>query len=159
MSRIALAITVAIAGLFAGCSHQDPIDRLMAKLPYDKATHTVGVLIDLPQNASAEQCISVLTKRGTFSIVRILEVRQTHTKPHPEDGIPIQNYTAVLLDDSGREIIILLQQVQDKSGFRGWSSEMFDAKTVRPTNTIQRMRASRSAQSQLARPRRLARTA
>src|SRR5690348_6837496 len=53
-----------IAMLLPGCSRQDPIDRLMAKVEQESVGSYPFTPIALPDNAPPEQCISILTSRG-----------------------------------------------------------------------------------------------
>ena len=63
--------------------------------------------IVLPHTVSPEMLISNLTSRGELRNPKILEIRQTHTRPPAGYGIPVEDFTAVLVDiEAGRKIVV-----------------------------------------------------
>ena len=99
-----------------GCSHHDPIDRLMDTVSNEGFSSYMFVPIKLSETASPEQCISNLTSRGDFQSPKILKTRQVHTS--------LENYTAVLLDtDAGQKIVLLHPEKTN-----AWYYKIYDAK-------------------------------
>jgi hypothetical protein len=126
------AILVIILAL--GCSRRDPIDRLMARIPYENFPSYPFKMIELPPDASPEQLISALAKRGAFELghfefttFNILEARRTHTAPRPHYDIPQENFIAVLLDTNlGRKIVVFKPMSNRDNA--GWYYRTYDAK-------------------------------
>ena len=119
---------VGLAALvLSACSQSDPIERLMAKIPNENSRNIESYFfrpIALPHTASAEMLISNLTTRGALHSPKILEVRQTHTTPKAGYDIPVENFTAVLLDaDAGRKIVLLRPLSTND-----WYFRIYDAK-------------------------------
>lgn len=113
--------------LLAGCSARDPIDRLMAELPYQRVSYSYEP-IKLPESASPEQLISALSERGYFQDMGVtnygpLQTRAVHTTPRPADNIPLEYFTAILLNTSGGKRILLLRPERT-----GWYYKMYDTK-------------------------------
>ena len=102
------AHVIALAALvFSGCSRRDPIDALMAKIPNEDVPSYLFRPIALPRTASPEMLISNLTSRGELQNPKVLEIRQTHTKPQAGYGFPVEDFTAVLVDaGTGRKIVV-----------------------------------------------------
>jgi hypothetical protein len=120
-----LAISIVVAVLVSGCSPHDPIDRLMAEVPYERVPSYMYVPVKLPTTAKPEEIVSALSSRDEFrdSRIKILEVRQTHTSPRSQDGALVQHFTAVLVDTvKGRKILLL------KPEQSGWYYKFYDAK-------------------------------
>ncbi|HSY10392.1 MAG TPA: hypothetical protein VK840_05700 [Candidatus Dormibacteraeota bacterium] len=124
--RVSYFVTVMVV-ILLGCSHRDSIDRLMDKVPYEEVPSYLFMPIQLPETASPEQLISVLTKRGEFHNPKILQTRHVHTTPRPKDQIPVESYTAVLLDTNPGRKIVLLQPQSFKGRWHGWYYKIYDA--------------------------------
>src|SRR5262249_33570403 len=107
---------VLTATFLLGCSRQDPIDRLMVKVENQSVPSYVFKPIELPDTASPEQCISVLTSRGQLHLPKILQVRHAHAS--------FGSFTAVLLDSNDGQKIVLLRPWQTN----GWYFRIYDAK-------------------------------
>jgi hypothetical protein len=123
--RIQIFYLMLLTLLFlAGCSRKDSIERLMDKLPYERVPSYLFNPIDLPETASPEQCISVLTNRGDLRPRKILEIRKTQTTERATDGNPIERFTAVLMDTDAGQKILLLQPM----GTNRWYFKIYDAR-------------------------------
>jgi hypothetical protein len=126
---------IIMASLLMGCSRRDPIDRLMAEIPKEFVASYPFQPIQLPDTATPEQLVSALSKRGPeklghfeFKSYKILEIRQTHTTPDLPDGMPVDKFTAVLLDtDLGQKIVVFQPQTL-KGIWHGWYYKTYDAK-------------------------------
>jgi hypothetical protein len=121
----ALAFSAVTAAILFGCSLRDPIDRLMTEVPYEDVPSYLYMPIKLPAAASPQRLLSALSNRFEFQgkQLKILGVRRTHTAPRPEDKIPFEYFTAMLLDtDQGRKILLL----QPRPG--GWYYKFYDPK-------------------------------
>lgn len=119
---------ILLAAVLSGCSRKDPIDRLMAELPYESVPSYLWMPIKLPATATPEQLLSALSDRGYFQQERIanftiLEKKTTQTVPPSSWQLPPKKYTAVLLNtDRGQKIMIFGAPVHD----RGWYYKMYD---------------------------------
>jgi hypothetical protein len=112
-----------MVAVLPGCLPRDPINRLMAEVPYETVESYMYRPIELPATAKPEQLFSALSKGGDLQGARILEVRPTHTRPHPQDKIPVQDFTAVLFGSvHGRKILLLQPQKL------GWYHKVYDVK-------------------------------
>ena len=123
----ATCFIAAIVVMLSGCSHDDPIDRLMAKVSHERVGSYLFTPINLPETASPEQLIAALYDRGHFhdehlTDIKIVEIRAVQTRPRDE-RIPAESYTAVLLDTSAGRKIMLFQPIKG-----GWYFKMYDAK-------------------------------
>jgi hypothetical protein len=112
------------AVVLSACSRTDPIDRLMAKIPNEDVPSYLFRPIDLPHTTSAEMLVSNLTAHGEFHNPKILEIRQTHTTPPADSGIPVENFTAVLLDTGADRKIVVLRPILTNE----WYFKIYDAK-------------------------------
>lgn len=99
----------------------------MDKVPYESVPSYLFMPIKEPETASPEQLISILTSRGEFHNPKILQIRQVHTTPGPKDEIPVENYTAVLLDTNPGRKIVLLKPLNTKPGGDGWYFKIYAA--------------------------------
>src|SRR5258706_352715 len=119
-------LIVVMAGIVAGCSHSDPIDRLIARLQEEAKgvsfTSYPFRPVDLPTNASPQEVIIALSNRGDFGAtnVGVIAVREVQT---PEDVKFRQHHTAVLVDTSAGQKIVLTRPMA-----RGWDFKIYDAK-------------------------------
>ncbi len=127
--RIAFFI-VALVFTLLGCSHRDPIDRLMAEVSKASVPSYMFRAIQLSATASPEQLISALIVRGDFeqkritgTSVKILQMRSVNTTPPMPQG-----YTAVLLDTNLGLKIVLLQPLSSNGKPHGWYYRIYDAK-------------------------------
>jgi hypothetical protein len=111
-------IIIAVAALFLGCSRQDPIDRLMTRVETEPVPSYLFQPIQLPTNATPDQCIAVLTKRGEVHVQKILETRPAHTA--------YESFTAVRFESDAGQKILLLQPLP-KSTNR-WYYRIYDVK-------------------------------
>ena len=113
-----------VALVLSGCSHRDPIDRLMAEIPNESVPSYLYSPIRLPDTASPQMLISNLTSCGELHDATILEIRQTHTTPPAGYGIPVEDFTAVLLDThGGRKILVLRPESTNR-----WYFKIYDAR-------------------------------
>jgi hypothetical protein len=113
--RVAILATAA-AIFIVGCSHRDPVDRLMERVEHERVPSYAFAPIRLPETASAEQCISYLTNGGGLRVQKILEIRQVHALN--------QNFTAVRLDtDAGQKIVLLKPLDTNKWYFRIYEAQ------------------------------------
>jgi hypothetical protein len=128
---------VAAAILISGCSHQDPIERLMHEVSHEDVPSYPFKPIELPATATPEQLVSALSKRSVldlghfdFGSYKILEVRPVET----ESPMPPDTFTAVLLDTSLGKKIVLLRPLQHGTNllhgtnWTGWYYRTYDAK-------------------------------
>jgi hypothetical protein len=124
MRSIAIvACAVLISGILLGCREraQDPIDRLMAAVPYEEVPSYLYSPIMLPSTATATQLVGSLS--GQFTQMDIVDVRATQTRPRPGDEIPVEKFTAVLLQtEKGRKILLL------RPDPKGWYYKFYDAR-------------------------------
>lgn len=113
-----------VALVLNGCSHRDPIDRLMAEIPNESVPSYLFKPILLPDTASPELLISNLIAGGNFHGPTILEIRRTHTMPPSGSGIRVENFTAVLLDAHPGHKIVVLRPMETNR----WYYKIYDAK-------------------------------
>ncbi|HLX96148.1 MAG TPA: hypothetical protein VKU37_10435 [Verrucomicrobiae bacterium] len=120
-SFLAMAAMVALLG----CSHSDPIDRLMTQVPFEDVASYLCQPVDLTSNASPEQVVAALSRRGTFqddriTSFKILEARRVHSR---QKGAESVYYSAVLMESNlGRKIVLL------QPSNTGWWYKIYDAK-------------------------------
>jgi len=93
----------AIMIVLLGCSHSDPIDRLMVEVTHEVVPSYLIVPIDLPPTASPEQVVSALSKRGDFSNRKIESYKIVKTRAAQSGPNNLDRYTAVLLDTNSTE--------------------------------------------------------
>jgi len=110
------SVVIAAAVLISGCSRQDSIDSLMKRVESESVPSYLFAPIQLPTNATPEQCIAVLTSRGDVHVQKILEVRPAHTSQ--------ENFTAVLFDSDAGQKIVLLRPLHTND----WYFKIYDAK-------------------------------
>jgi hypothetical protein len=116
---------VLLASLFvAACSRKDPIERLMDKVPYESVPSYLFAPINLPETASPEQCISVLTNRGDLHLRKIMEIRNAQTAPRRKNDVPVEKFTAVLMDTDAGQKILLLKPMETNR----WYFKIYDAR-------------------------------
>ncbi len=122
-------LATALAVFLLGCSHRDPIDRLVAEVSNEGPTFYMFAPVQLPATASPKELISALTVRGEFgsrqitsTSIKILQIRAVHIGPDSQD------YTAVLLDTNLGQKIVLLQPQSLNGKWRGWYYKVYDAK-------------------------------
>lgn len=122
--RIAYLISLYVLVL-SGCTHNDPIERLMTQVPFEDCASYMFQPVSLPVTASPQQVIAALSKRGTFRYDQItnftiLEVRKVHSQ---QEGAKSVFYSAVLIDSNLGRKIVLLQPENI-----GWYYKIYDAK-------------------------------
>ena len=117
LMKLAFIISAASV-LLLGCSRQDPIDRLMRRVETESVPSYLFQPIELPTNATPDQCIAVLTKRGEIHVQTVLETRPAHTA--------YESFTAVRFESDAGQKIVLLQPLP-KSTNR-WYYRIYDIK-------------------------------
>jgi PBP1b-binding outer membrane lipoprotein LpoB len=114
-----------VAFVLSGCSHSDPIDRLMTQVPFEDVPSYLIQPVAVPVTASPTEVIDALSKRGTLHYdqitrFKILEVRKVHSQ---QKGAESVYYSAVLMDSNlGRKIVLL------QPDSHGWYYKIYDAK-------------------------------
>ena len=123
-------LIILTAVLLAGCGHQDPIERLMHRVSHESFPSYPFKRIELPATATPEQLIAALSKRSVldlghfdFTSYKISEIRSVQTEPPMS-----QTFTAVLLDTSLGQKIVLLRPMGSGTNFEGWYYRAYDAK-------------------------------
>src|ERR1700722_13262197 len=113
-----------------GCGHRDPIDRLVRKVSHENVPSYPFKRIELPATATPEQLISALSKRSAldlghfdFTSYKISQIRPVLTEAPMSE-----TFTAVLLDTSLGQKIVLLRPMQSGTNFEGWYYRTYDAK-------------------------------
>ena len=127
--KIAPLVTAA-AILISGCSHRDPIDRLVHEVSHEDVPSYPFRPIDLPATATPAQLVSALSKRSAldlghfdFGSYKISEIRPVQTEPPMSEA-----FTAVLLDTSVGQKIVLLRPMQRGTNWAGWYYRTYDSK-------------------------------
>jgi hypothetical protein len=121
-----LPFLLLLAGALAGCEHRDPIDRLMARLQKEAKTIVFTSYpfrpVNLPTNSSPQQVVATLASRGDFQAtnVVIVEIREVQT---PEDMHSSRHYTAVLVDSSAGQKVVLIRPMSSD-----WYFKIYDSK-------------------------------
>ena len=86
--------------------------------------------IDLPETATPDQLITALSKRSVlelghfdFTVHKIVEIRSVQTEPPMS-----QKFTAVLLDTSDGQKVVMLQPQTFDGKWHGWYYRTYDTK-------------------------------
>jgi hypothetical protein len=117
-----LGLVIVLGTVLLGCSHRDPIDRLIDEMSHETVLSHPFRPINLLAAASPEQVVAALSKSGDMSwevqritSYKIVEIRAVHSGPHDS-----QQYTAVLLDTNVGQKIVLLRPLHGKGEWSGW---------------------------------------
>ena len=115
-----LLVATAVAVLVVGCSPHDPIDRFVAKISDPQIGSHLYQPIELPEDATPQECISVIASRDRRELLcpKILKIRKMH----------ISDSTVILLDTDAGQKIVLLRSVFLKVGMHQWEYWIYDAK-------------------------------
>ncbi len=115
--------------VLAGCGPRDPVDRLMHRVSNETVWSYPFKAIDLPATATPEELVAALSKRRVLELghfefrgYKISQIRSVQTEPPESD-----KYTAVVLETSLGQKIVLLQPIQRGTNWGGWYYETYDA--------------------------------
>ena len=122
----ASSLIIFTALVLTGCAHRDPIDRIVKKDSADQHFPSGPfAVINLPATAPVTEVVSNALGQPDLSGLSVkhftvLETRQV--KIHADYGIPpeLVNYTAVLVDTSFGQKVVLLQFQKHKQNTNGW---------------------------------------